>query len=245
MKKGIIAVAALLMLTAGVATAQDQLNGGRFSMEVGFTPNLNGSNFFNLPYGIAGTYRLNNGHKLYVGLKFNHESETNGAIGLDKDNPNFDLLKENYNRSSQTVFSLTAGYMHYFKKEGRLRPYGGGFVSFTRQFASYKEVYNGEEDGKWYNHERTIKGFDNDDCFASFALGICGSLGFDYYITKGIYIGAEVMLSANYESFLDLSAEYTTTFPSEKNQTNDIDVNQKTSNIGTSITTTICLGWEF
>ncbi|MBQ0015801.1 MAG: hypothetical protein KBT04_02310 [Bacteroidales bacterium] len=241
MKKGIIAIAALALLSFGTINAQDPFDGGRFGIEVEFMPNLNGSNFFNLPYGLSGSYRLNNGDKVFVGFQLDNQNTNNGAF-IDKDDEDYDKLSENYDKTTLTNVMLGVTYQHYFIKEGRIRPFAGAFASIGRGFGSrhtYTNYFN-NIDNTWYYEEITQK---NNNCDFTWRLGV--GVGLDVYITKGLYIGTHVGIAGSMSSRLDSTIEVESDDPAVETGTTELYNKFRTGNIMTDISAKLRLGWEF
>lgn len=143
------------------------------------------------------------------------------AYGADLDQYNHD--KDNFTKVNNTQFGIDLGYEYHFAKFGRADLYAGAQVGI--EFDSWKQ--NGETNvrtstpdvktglASWATSKSETKGAadtNNDgklDSFSTFAFGAGVFTGIDFYITKSLYVGAE--LGINFATTKSKNFDETTT----------------------------------
>ena len=181
--KKVLVIAVLTVCMFGFASAQENYKpkAGDFSLEVGFAPF--GQDIINAG-ALAGYIHFsdNVALKIGLGLGFGHEKWDNGETG--------DKLGT-YAENSFKV-SLDPGIVYSFKGTPRLTPYIGAGLSFgilthsttTEVGSSSQEIAHcGDAD--------------------AFTFGLGAATGFNYYIAKNLYLGAEVGLNFNFTSYFN------------------------------------------
>lgn len=264
MKKVLLTLALAAFAFAANAQEATKVDDGiGVAVEVQVVPNFNGGNWFQMPE-IRGRYTLGNGDNVRLTLGFNRHYD-NGKVALaipvredyatdalyDAAQANYEHALNNYNKTTWGNFSLGLGYEHFFVKEGRLRPYVGGALNLTWNFArthTFTEYKSATSDD-WYNTDVVIKGKAIDPSATlhekSFVWGLGAFTGVDFYLYKGLYIGAELNLGVNFQYDGNI---VTTTKDSNPNVDDRVD-EQVRKNAGSTISYAVIpmlrLGWEF
>lgn len=224
MKK--IVLAAVLALT-GMACAQAEdtfaPKQGTISTEIKFSPFRDNGEVFSMP-ALSVSYYFTNRDAFLVELGLNGE---NHKYVADTD------ADESFEKWYQGTFSINLGYQRHFYQYKRIDLYAGGKVGYIHKFAGHKDqsTDNNYEWGNYYKDYRTGNGF-----------SIYATTGINFYIYKGLYVGAELNLG-----FEDVLASNTKT----KTVTNgkETEVKSKTGGHdflgGFNVDPKIRLGWSF
>jgi hypothetical protein len=89
-------------------------------------------------------------------------------------------------------FTFAPGIEKHFKGVSRLSPYMGGVFGLTLNGAS-EEWENSDGDSYEKDVKATFKGVNSLEGFAATIIDVNLVLGADYYITDGLYLGAEIL----------------------------------------------------
>lgn len=267
MKKTVLFIAALALLSCGVVKAQDEFATGKFNVELQATPNINGGNWFSLKNLNLG-YALGNGDKLVIGLNLNTNSFNNRPTliepvstdyattdGYNDAVDDYNHALDDFDKGGYGTFGLTLGYNHYFVKEGRVRPYVGGALGFSTMWAhqhvfSNAYYYDASFAKVWYTQEGEYAGSCTDSYgihYRGFGFGIQAAAGVDFFFCKGLYIGAELGLGYTWTFAKDYTSTFTTTDQREtvKEVVRSYDVKDNTGACASFITPKLRLGWTF
>ncbi len=219
MKKLFLGVAALLSAlnmnaqaeeNAAVETKENKevnqykVDEGKFMMEIGYVPVSAGS--VNLPGGmIRGVYVLSEKIELKMGLNIGIEKEVwdNAKDG--------DQWRKDSERTA--VFAIEPGFNYCFEGTNRLEPYIGAELAFG--IRSYKTVEETQ------NNKRIVKNeIENEIGFNTF--GVAANAGFNFFVAKNLFIGAEIKLGVEVQSDKKVTVEENGT--TTKSETNNHEV---------------------
>lgn len=232
MKKFFIAAIAVLAMTS-TAAAQDFLpEKGSFSTEIDFNPFSNDFKTFKIDQ-LKGRYFVTDNDAVRLGIGF--------GVNSDKTTPQPDADGiDQYSKTNTGFFSIKLGYERHFVKKGRVDLYGGLGLGYTSNFASAKSYYsdkNVTNEVKYYNT-------DNDGNRASSVFGVDIFTGIDFYVYKGLYVGAELGLNLN---VANAPGYYTESYDSVSKETVKTDKQDKINgfNFSTLCQPALRLGWTF
>lgn len=207
----------------------------QFGVEVGFAPFNDGAVF-----GIDGLkvrYFMSEKMAIRGTLEFSMSPSTDYTYSTTADNKEIETKE----KSALTTFGLTPGFEYHFVTAEKYSVYAGAEVGFGITSASYAESND-------YDKEKTeIKGANDPSATATPAgtnlkLGIF--TGIDYYITKNLYLGAELGLGYNsFTSKKEITVKYTD--PTGTSQENTYKGHNKTSSLGFQAVPSFRLGWTF
>lgn len=196
MKKFLL-IAAIAVLGAANANAQYKPEKMTVTAELNYTPtsliytpaatgaNLIVSEGLSLPeYGAKFRLFLNENMAIRLKLGFNTNSTNNILYYNDSDNKE----QEEYDKSNVTTFSLMPGFEYHFSKFERVSPYVGAEIGFLTGATKTSDGENTQND----DYIKTTAPF------SGFALN--AFTGFDVYVCKGLYLGAELGLGYSYVS---------------------------------------------
>ncbi|MCR5588287.1 MAG: hypothetical protein K6F72_01595 [Bacteroidales bacterium] len=269
MKKVLLTLALAAFAFAANAQEATKVDDGiGVAVEVQVMPNLNGGNWFQMP-AIRGRYTLSNGDNVRLTLGFNRHYD-NGKVALaipvredyatdaayNAAQATYEHDLNDYAKATWGNFSLGLGYEHFFVKEGRLRPYAGCDLNLTWNFArthTFNEygVWTSATDVNWYTTDIVTKGTAVDPVTAigydkSFVWGLGAFTGVDFYLYKGLYIGAELNLGVNFEYKGNIVTTTKHTNPAlTAERVDEIVRNDAGSNITYAVVPMLRLGWEF
>ncbi|MDR1408658.1 MAG: porin family protein [Tannerella sp.] len=220
----------LAVVTVGVITSSAQDGSvkpgkGSFSLEAGFSPfSVTGENIQLHGGQIRAIYSVTDKVGIRLGLGFGVEmvSNDNGQSGDDwrKTTGNFSNI------------SFTPGIIYNFSGTDRLTPYIGGELIFATSSA------NDVEESR--DSKTVTRNLSEDGLFNTFGLGLFS--GFNYYLARNLYAGAELGLSLKSYSLKNTVIEAT-----NNGQTQTMEPKDKASltSLGTVCTPAIRLGWVF
>jgi len=156
---------------------------GNFGVEIGLNPFTENGGFNLLDNGIKLRYFISNHDALRLGLGFNLASvEGRTATSLN---------------SGHSHYSLNLGYERYWGVSDRTGLYFGAQAGYTRLFAFYDD----------FADDRHMTTDNNGHVSGHYYMGGVFT-GFDVYLWKGLYCGAEVGLKA--ERMKESQSSYTT-----------------------------------
>ena len=260
MKKLFICILAMVSL-AGVAQTQYKFEKGSVAAELQFSS----VNFrpFSIP-GLRVRYAVSDRWVLRatLGLDFNN-NRTKEKIDRTNDHYYFkQVIKGNYSmKSNYTEFSITPGFEYHFGKWERMSVFVGGELVFglsttqatvkSKITVDYYERDYYEEELKLVRTEETSSSIKMRNCYGGWGdytqngkmfFGINAFAGIDFYLYKGLYLGAE--LGLGYAHSIALKG-------SVKGNDNGVEIDKKFDNkiaegkFAFKFNPMIRLGWRF
>lgn len=261
--KKIVFVFAFIVGAGAVAQAQYRPEGGEKNIEVNFAP-LGGN-----PVSITGIKLRSfssqtSALRLGVFVGWSNESEITQEAAeriTDTEDPEYNdkgqvLNVELMDKTSTMSIALQPGIEKHFAGTERLSPYVGGFVNigFTNKKETKQIGYAPVGDGVGAD-ESSVDQFLGEDITktGSLNLGLNGVAGFDYYIAKSLYLGAEIGFGFAMNRDLKSKTESTFTEPNDDNSAlvegtseNESVLNNKASmQIGPNVVGQLRMGWLF
>lgn len=202
---------------------------GDKNLEVNFTPlggnpiSIGGIKFRKFNSTGTGAFRLN----VFLGSSsekdITQQSDTGGVPELTT-------------KTSSMSISIRPGIEKHMAGTDRLSPYYGAEIAIT--FNTSKEVAEGQNFDNSVN-ETTTKGEDGSIAFGANLLAGC-----DYYISKSLYLGAEIGFGFNMNKMSDVKVEYSG-FPSPAPANPNDEVQGSSFQFGPTFVSAIRLGWLF
>lgn len=218
--KKLLLVAALVG-SAFMANAQESFapKKGDISTEVQFNP-FSGKEIFSNGGVLQGRYFFTNKDAFIV--EFGLSGENNKTVG-DTQTPN--AFVKDYNGE----FVLNLGYQRHFYNYKRMDLYCGGKIGYVHQFAGHKNQT--DVNNYTWNNEGVGNGFN-----------LYVTTGFDFYVYKGLYLGAEINLG-----FTDVIATNWTQKVVVDGNLNETKTSAGGHNFvgGFGVNPLIRLGWKF
>lgn len=265
MKKKVLLFAAIAMLGCMSANAQDGSNNGKWAIETEIIPNFTAQDWFvpNLTLG----YTLNNGNQIYASIEVNtNRFKSNSPIAtplrsnyatdaaFDDAMEDFNHAMNEYDKGAYGDFTLGLGYQYYFVKEGHFRPFINAGIDLVFAWAnmrSHTENYSSIND-EWYTDDITTNGYFNDGTSTytkGFGFEFDLGLGFDYFIYKGIYVGAELGLSYDMYWAKNVNVHSVTTNSTVAADRRDVTTTWNVKDFSSEgyqwVTPNIRIGWRF
>ena len=270
MKKALLTLVLATISFSFAANAQEETkktDGIGLAVELQVVPNMNGANWFRMD-GIRARYTLGNGDNVRLNLGFNRRYDNGkamSAVPVMDDYPtvaDYNLAQEYYehnlndfNKNTWGNFTIGLGYEHFFVKEGRLRPYTGCGFNLTWNFAkSHSFDEYDVVDGTniiWYTTDIVTSGRATNPSTGavynkSFAWGLNVFTGADFYIYKGLYIGAELNLGASFTYNGKIVRTTTNDNPAlTAERIDEFTNNAASSTLNYSVIPMLRFGWEF
>ncbi len=216
MKK--VSILFVSLFIAFAAFAQPQA--GSFGVEINFDP-FTGNNPVFSTDGLKVRYFISDKMAIRGTLGFDMNTEKEGIY--DSDNKLYYTEKE-----TTTVFSLTPGFEYHVATFEKVSVYCGAEIGFAVGSGKYTEKYEDSNNGTDEEYKAGIFGF-----------GVGAFTGVDYYITKNLYIGAELGLGFQ---TLKATPNKSTTIGSTTDKDDSYISN---SRFGFQATPAFRLGWTF
>lgn len=265
MKKFVLLLATVALI-AGNSYAQYKPTAGTFSTEVQFNPFDQKGHTFKLD-GLKLRYFITDNDALRLKIGF-ATAKNNGTVNSEdqnsEDSPTLKWnIKNKYCFNSGDV-TLNAGYERHLNLSKRISVYFGASIGFERHFVSGTMDGTVEQlekrNGVWkrqnssYKTEYTNGNYDPDhitdiDDFdrAYWAVNASVFTGIDFYVYKGLYIGAELGLNVSSLKYSQVKYKSTTTSydkvtTTKENKTHD---NQRLTSVGIDVQPALRLGWSF
>lgn len=192
MKKFLL-IAAVIILGAANVNAQYKPEKMTVTAELNYAPAIGSTDSngkfsinegFCLPeYGAKFRLFLNENMAIRLKLGFNTNSTNNISYQPDSN----DKEQEYYDKNTKTTFSFMPGFEYHFSKFERVSPYVGAEIGFL---IGSKKIHTENTENDNYTKTTTP--------FSGFAFNAV--TGFDVYVCKGLYLGAELGLGYMYES---------------------------------------------
>ncbi len=211
---------------------------GDFSVELQFNPFSNNFETFQIN-ALQGRYFLSDNDALRFGIGFGIGTKKDSALDPEEKN-NLD----NYDKVMRGNVNINLGYERNVYSYKRINLYAGaglGFAYFTNTVTSHREVNDGNStvtsETKEYNVNNEGNGL---AAYTEFAVN--AFTGIDFFVYKGLYVGAELGLKLGVQSFP--AGKTKTTSGSE---TNEVKGDHKTNAfvLGTYAEPALRLGWKF
>lgn len=214
MKKTVVFLFASFFTLLSFAQQRD----GNFGIEINFTPFSLADEVFSVD-GLKVRYFMSDDVVIRGTIDFSLAPEK--TVDYNADGKEISTSKSN-----TTTFGLTPGFEYHVAKFGKGSVYVGAEVGFllSKSSASVNFVENSDANTK-------VKG-------GGFGFGLGAFTGIDFYVTKNLYLGAE--LGLNYISFKNSPTNTTigTVTVEDKDYT-------KESSFGFECVPAIRLGWTF
>lgn len=220
MKKRIILVLGLFFSFACVH-AQYKPEANTWSTELNYSPGGADNGTFQIPqYGAKVRYHLSNNLVLRLNL----------GLGLDRDittsyYKDNDKEEEAYAKNFTNKFSLMPGVEYHFDRFERVSPYIGGELGFIAGNTGERADNTANDN---YSEEKT----------PVFGFGMRVVSGFDVYLCKGLYLGAELGLGYEYGSTGRKSID-------NNGVSSDGNTSTSTHYFGFNVNPALRIGWNF
>lgn len=275
------ALAAVLMFSANVNAQEEfGGKKGAFGTEIDFNPFANGFNTFDLSnLGLKFRYFISDEHAVRLGLNVGLHNETTGAtvtvpnaadpvymatgtfdaIAYARDVDIYNNQKNDKTKLNETKFSVNLGYEYHFAKFGRADLYAGAQVGFG--MVNYKTTSDNTTAwqydattglSKWANLKSEYKGFDNvNGNKSAIAINAGVFTGIDFYVTKSIFVGAELGINfsntkfKNYDVTMTAPAATWATDGATTTLTTKYEVTDKATELKFYVEPALRLGWKF
>lgn len=183
MKKSVL-FAFALFLGFSTANAQYKPDANTWSMELNYSPGGADNGKFEVSeYGAKVRYHMDDNLVLRLRL----------GVGIDRDittsywNDSDDKEQKNYSTDFTNAFSLMPGIEYHFDRFERVSPYIGGELGFIAGNTGTKTDNSKNDD---YDIAKA----------PAFGFDMRFVTGFDVYLCKGLYLGAELGLGYQYIS---------------------------------------------
>lgn len=221
---------AMAILACGAAQAQDYApESGDVSVEVNFDPFHQSKDLITID-GLKVRYFLNDKMAVRANLGL--------SLSAAKTTPDTDH-DEFYVKSKNGSFEFDLGFEYHFLQSGRLNLYAGGQLGFLRNFASGETVTGSGNNKVTTTYHNCTSGNGNR---ASTGFGIGAFTGLDFYVYKGLYLGAE--LGLNYATLFNSETEVEVNSGNNKVSTKSTDKTQ-VHDLAFKAVPVIRLGWRF
>lgn len=227
--KKILLAAAVLFGSAFAVNAEETFapKKGDISTEIQFNP-FGGDKIFSNGGVLQGRYFFTNKDAFLV--EFGLSGTNDKSVGNTDNSTSF-------TKEYQGRFQINLGYQRHFYNYKRMDLYCGGKIGYVHDFAGYKK----QDDVN--NYEWTNQGDpENDKIGTGNGFNLYLTTGFDFYVYKGLYLGAEINLG-----FTDIVATNWT----KKKVVNGV-LEEKKSSVGGhnfaggfNVNPLIRLGWKF
>jgi outer membrane protein W len=225
MKKNVL-LAGILMLSTLTTTAQTESikpEKGAFLLEAGIAPFAEKGSIQLQEGQFKVVYMASDKIGIRIGLGFNttSASEDNGLKDEEK-------VKA---KMSATEISFTPGLICYFSGTEKLSPYIGAELILATE--SNRVTVEAE------NYKQVIK--NEGGLMSTVGLGLFS--GFNYYVAKNLYVGAEINIALRSKSLRQSSTE--TIIDGDRENSDPPKDKVKHSEFKTSCSPLIRLGWSF
>lgn len=183
MKKSVL-FAFALFLGISTASAQYKPDANTWSMELNYSPGGADNGKFEISeYGAKVRYHMNDNLVLRLRLGVGIDRDITTSYWTDAD----DKEQKNYNTDFTNAFSLMPGIEYHFDRFERVSPYIGGELGFIAGNTGTKTDNSKNDD---YDITKA----------PAFGFDMRFVTGFDVYLCKGLYLGAELGLGYQYIS---------------------------------------------
>lgn len=239
MKKSFLMLLAACAVSVSTAFAQDKCKDackafgpedGKFSTELSFNPFDQNGHTFELE-ALRVRYFITKKHAVRLGLGFGLSKET-------KESSNETAKTSTESENKEGHFDLNLGYEYHFLQRGRFDLFAGASFGIEKTNYSYhEETYDGNTQKTiTKDYENIDKGQDNR---SNFGFNVNIFTGADFYVYKGLFIGAEFGMKVSTSKPSDYKIKITDQ-PDIKN--ND---DNKTVNLKLYAMPSFRIGWTF
>lgn len=258
-----IAIAFLATMAVNAQEKQYGPEEGDFAVEVEFNPFSNNFRTFQID-GLKVRYSLSDKDIIRAKLGLSLQSHTqranlfipedgnpgtyNGQATYDDAKTFYDKTKGDFTKDKTGSFSLDLGYERMLYKKGRLNIYAGAEIGFEKGWASRKQEATGLVGTEWKTNTRKTKG---ESIFygtnSRFDFNIGAFTGLDFYIVKGLYMGAELGLGFNTSTSGNVKTKNTVwTSATNKTETEtETNVKNKDFSGRLDVNPALRIGWTF
>lgn len=152
-------------------------------------------------------------------IKYRHFNSANSALRLSanvsqsssnmvtqQEVDSLDQLELRDKASSFTI-NIQPGYEHHFAGTKKLSPYVGGAIGLGLRKTSASTDYQLGEDVINVKYLDGQVGGEGPDDMGYFSMGLNAFAGFDYYVTKNLFLGTEFGLGFTHYSYLGAKAK--------------------------------------
>lgn len=226
MKKLSFWLASGMLLMASAVNAQYKAESNTWSVEMNYSPGGVDNGKFSLQeYGARVRYHISDNLALRFNIGLGTQSDITTTYVKDSD----DKEQEKNTRKFSNEFSLMPGVEYHFEKFERVSPFIGGELGFIAGNSGTKN------DNTMNDNYNTVK-------TPYFGFGINFITGFDVYVCKGLYLGAELGLGYRYNSTGRTNSEV-----SDGNSVEKEDGSSASSkhNFGFNVNPSLRIGWNF
>ena len=243
MKKLLLAAALVSSACIG-ANAQEKTyfapEQGDFGVEVRFNP-FGESNFTLNDYELKGRYFVTDKDALV--LQFGINGVNKKSVGVkEADNGDYILNDDAWNKYYYGTFNIDLGYERHFFNYKRIDLYAVARIGYGHSFAG--QTIQADANNKVSFTNFCLNGDDEDDvkAVASNNLRFAVFTGIDFYVYKGLYLGAEIGLGLEDRFGVARKTKFTSngTVTEHKSEVGGHDFE-----ISTYVTPTFRLGWTF
>ena len=157
----------------------------------------------------------------------------------------YDYRKDAFSKTTRTVIGIDLGYEKFIASAGKANFYVGGELGI---YKSWNKFYQENEDAAATGAQTAAtNGLAKQDySWGTFAFGVGVFGGVDYDITSNLYIGCEFGLNFNMAIDGNGKGEVTAWDGTKMATTNgEIEVKDKTMNLGLNMLPALRLGWKF
>lgn len=256
MKKFTIQCVLLLFFSSTFAFAQDTLktSAGRWTTELNINPLQGQISLNNAINQIKVRYFVTNQTALRFAFSLNNIKRDENQKSIYGTNP----LDDSYVYKT-TTFGLNLGFEQHLTGTRRLSPYIGAEIAFGLK--SSKETIDTKEStteikGGWETYQSGIYydpyyrnnisyqySIPSENGYTSFGINLI--TGFDFYISKHLFVGYELLFGYNYLKYDDFEVTVTPKPGQTVSNTNYPTKKSKESNFGAKIINGIRFGYTF
>lgn len=216
----------MLLGTAVTASAQYKPEVNTWSVEMNYSPGGADNGRFDLQkYGARVRYHMSDNLAVRINVGFGTNRDITTTYFKDLNNKEQETDSKNF----VNKFSFMPGIEYHFDKFERVSPFIGGELGFIAGSTGTK-VDNSQNDA--YTREKT----------PFFGFGINFVTGFDVYLCRGLYLGAELGLGYEYNKIGRTNTEI-----SDGDVVEDEDGNTSRSShdFGFIVNPALRIGWNF
>ena len=261
-------VIALAFLATVSVNAQEKQFGpekGDFGVEVQFNPFSENLRTFKID-GLKVRYNLSDKNAIRATIGFSVDNNTTRATYVkpnEADYPTvnaynmakqlYDKQLDDYTKTKYSTFSLDLGYERHLYQKGRVDLYAGAEIGIEKAWASSKSEtvrgwtnVAGDAYTSWTINKDVTKGT-NGTQNSSFGLNFAVFTGIDFYIVKGLYVGAELGLNLNSSRDCNIKRENTiwTSATNSTTTNTERDVKGRNFNANIDVNPALRIGWTF
>lgn len=237
--KKILLAAAVIAASASAAVAEETYapQAGDFSVEVQFNPFSNNFETFKIDQ-LQGRYFFSEKDAVRFGLGF--------GVSTDKETADPDNNSDLWEKKREGNFSINIGYERHFYSNRRVDLYAGAGIGFslnsTCTTIQKEGLYDlSDPDSETILTQKTY----NAGSWNQFVVK--AFTGIDFYVYKGLYLGAELGLKVGFKSFPGVYTKgiYNDEGLWRENEETDKGTSTKNFELGLYAEPALRLGWTF